>query len=641
MKTTQPYGTWTSPITSDAIVADSLRLGGVAIDGNMIYWLEGRPQEGGRNVLVRRTSDGTIADITPEGFNVRTRVHEYGGGAFVIDNETVYFTNFTDQRLYCQAPNREPQALTPEGPFRYADLVVDRPRSRLICVRECHFPDKEPENQLVSIDSKGQVTVLVSGNDFYSSPCLSPDGSQLAWLSWNHPHMPWDATHLSVAKIGASGELEKIKILSSTAPESIFQPQFSPDGTLYFVSDRSNWWNLYRWSDDRVESVFPMAAEFGTPQWVFGMSTYGFVNENCIVCTYIQNGNWSLATIDLHAKILTPIATPYTSIGGIQVSSDRVAFLGGSPTATGVVALLNLKTQAIEILQRSSRLVVDPGYISIPQAIEFPTDNGQTAWGFFYPPTNKDFTATPGEKPPLLVKSHGGPTSSTSSSLKLSNQYWTSRGFAILDVNYGGSTGYGRDYRNRLQDNWGVVDVNDCINGARFLVEKGEVDGDRLTISGGSAGGYTTLCALTFHDIFKAGASYYGVGDLEALVRDTHKFESRYLEGLIGPYPDRKDLYEARSPIHHVDRLSCPVIFLQGLEDKIVPPNQAEMMVGVLRQKGLPVAYVTFASEQHGFRKAENIKRALDGEFYFYSRIFGYEPADEIEPIPIENLPLM
>ncbi len=638
MKTTRPYGTWTSPITSDAIVADSLRLSGVAFDGEVAYWLEGRPKEGGRYVLVRRDPSGNTADITPEGFNVRTRVHEYGGGAFVIDNGTIYFSNFTDQRIYRQPADGEPQPLTPEGPFRYADLVVDRDRSRLICVREHHSLDQEPENELVSIDAEGNATVLVSGSDFYSSPCLSPDGSQLAWLSWNHPNLPWDATSLNVANVDDNGELGEVKILPHKDPESVFQPRFSPNGTLYFVSDRSNWWNLYRWIGDRVEPVFPLSAEFATPQWVFGMSTYDFVDEQCIVCTYTQQGNWKLATLNPHAKTLTPIATPYTSISGIHASGDRILFLGGSPTAPGAVVWLDLQTQSVEILQQASRLYVDPGYISTPQTLEFPTENAQTAYGFFYPPTNKDFVAPEGEKPPLLVKSHGGPTSSTSSSLSLSIQYWTSRGFAILDVNYGGSTGYGRDYRQRLRDKWGIVDVDDCANGARFLVAKGEVDGDRLTISGGSAGGYTTLCALTFRDTFKAGASYYGVSDLEALARDTHKFESRYLDGLIGPYPDRKDLYEARSPIHHVDRLSCPVIFFQGLEDKIVPPNQAEMMVDALRQKGLPVAYVTFAEEQHGFRQADNIKRALDGEFYFYSRIFGYEPAEDLEPVTIENL---
>jgi dipeptidyl aminopeptidase/acylaminoacyl peptidase len=643
-----PYGAWKSPITSELIVSTSIGLGQVAIAGDDIYWSEGRPSEGGRNAIVRCAANGQIADVLPPPYNARTRVHEYGGSSFLVVDGRVYFSNFADRRIYCQwlqaNPNNEPTALTSASAFRYADGTFDRIHNRLIYVREEHQDsNREPINTLVSISALNgeDVKILATGADFYASPQLSADGTKLAWLSWNHPNMPWDGTELWVADL-AGTELDNPQLVAGGIAESIFQPQWSPDGVLHFVSDRTDWWNLYRWRSGKVEPLYDMTAEFGTPQWVFGMSTYAFMSRDRIICAYNQNGEWQLAILDislnLEKPVLTPILTPYTDISSLQANGDRAVFIAGSPTEPTAIVELDLNSQQIQVLRSSTELQVDKGYLSIPQTIEFPTENDRTAYAFFYPPTNKDYTAPSQEKPPLLVKSHGGPTAATSSSFSLRTQYWTSRGFAILDVNYGGSTGYGRDYRQRLNGNWGIVDVDDCANGAKYLVERGLVDGNRLAISGGSAGGYTTLCALTFKDTFKAGASYYGVSDLEALANDTHKFEARYLDGLIGAYPERKDLYVMRSPIHSTEKLSCPAIFFQGLEDKVVPPNQAEMMVDALRAKGLPVAYVAFEGEQHGFRKAENIKRALDGEFYFYSRIFGFEPADVIEPVAIENL---
>lgn len=645
-----PYGSWKSPITADLIVAGTIGLGQIALDGEDVYWIEGRPSEGGRNVIVRRTPDGKVTDITPSPFNARTRVHEYGGGAYTVKDGTIYFSNFADQRLYQQTPESEPQPLTPANNRRYTDAVIDSQRGRLICIcedqnngdclRHRARRDREPINTLISInlENSEDVQVLASGCDFYSSPRLSPDNSQLAWLTWNHPNMPWDGTQLWVASIQEDGTLDKAECVAGGVNESIFQPEWSPDGILYFVSDRTGWWNLYRWHQGEIEPLYEMEAEFGLPQWVFGMSTYAFASENRIICTYTQNGSWHLASLDLQTKQLDAIATPYSDIDSLRATQGKAVFIAGSPTESTAIVQLHLNNEYLEVLRRSSNLVIGAGYLSIPQAIAFPTENGLTAYGFFYPPQNQDYAAPPTEKPPLIVKSHGGPTAATSSGLSLKIQYWTSRGFAFLDVNYGGSTGYGRDYRQRLNGQWGIVDVDDCVNGAKYLSEQGLVDGDRLAIAGGSAGGYTTLAALIFRDVFKAGASYYGVSDLEALVRDTHKFESRYLDGLIGPYPERKDLYEARSPIHFTDKLSCPVIFFQGLEDKVVPPNQAEMMVEALKAKGLPVAYVAYEGEQHGFRRAENIKRTLEGEFYFYSRIFGFEPAEAVEPVAIDNL---
>lgn len=641
-----PYGTWKSPITSDLIVAGSVRLGEIRLDGADIYWSEGRPTEAGRSVIVRRRPNGETSDVTPAApFNVRTRVHEYGGGAYQVAAGVVYFSNFIDQRLYQQA-NGDPQPLTPEASLRYADAVIDPHRNRLICVCEDHTAGgHEPANTVVAVDLEAldlaaseNIKTLVSGDDFYAAPRLSPDGQQLCWLSWNHPNMPWDGTELWVANINSDGTLGEKQKIAGGQTEAIFQPEWSPDGVLYFVSDRTNWWNLYRWHNGQIEAVCEKAAEFGLPLWVFDMTTYGFESADSLICTYVENGIQHLAHLHLQTLELTEIATPYSAISGLKVGAGYAVFIGGSATNPSAIVRLDLQTGQTEELRRSSTLQIDPGYISAPEVIEFPTENGLTAYAFYYAPKNQDYAAPDNERPPLLVKSHGGPTASTSASFNPGIQYWTSRGIAILDVNYGGSTGYGREYRERLKQRWGIVDVDDCVNGAKYLVQRGLADEERLCIDGGSAGGYTTLAALTFRKVFKAGASYYGVSDLEALARDTHKFESRYLDGLIGKYPEELEVYKQRSPIEYVDQLDCPLIFFQGDEDKIVPPNQAEMMVEVLRKKGLPVSYVLFEGEQHGFRKAENIKRALDGELYFYSRVFGFELADVLEPVAIDNL---
>jgi len=636
-----PYGSWRSPITPDLITSHTAGLEQIALDGKEIYWSELRPWEQGRTVVVRQTPDGQVQDVTPVSFDVKTRVHEYGGGSFLVAEQTIYFSNFADQRLYRQNIGTEPQPLTPETAMRYADGVFDYQRHRIICVCEDHtVAGQEPINTLVSVELEGDghPQQLVYGNDFYASPRLSPDGSRLAWLTWNHPNMPWDGTELWVGELEADGSLGHAEKVAGSIDESIFQPQWSPDGNLYFISDRTGWWNLYCLRAGNVEALTKMMAEFGNPQWLLGMSTYAIESANRIICTYNQQSTWHFASLDTTTGELKLLKIPYTQIDSLQACSGRVVFLAASPTEPTAIVQLDLTTGELEVLRRSSDVTIDPGYLSLPQAIEFSTTNGQTAYALFYPPQNCDYTAPANEKPPLLVKSHGGPTSAASSRLKFGIQYWTSRGIAVLDVNYGGSTGYGREYRQRLDGQWGILDVDDCVYGAHYLVEQGKVDGDRLVISGGSAGGYTTLCALTFRDTFKAGASYYGVSDLEALARDTHKFESRYLDRLIGAYPQQVELYQQRSPIRFTDRLACPVIFFQGLEDKVVPSNQAEAMVKVLRAKGLPVAYIAFEGEQHGFRSAQSIKRSLDGELYFYSRVFGFELAEPVEPVAIENL---
>ncbi len=636
---TAPYGSWKSSISSDLIVADSVRLGQPRISGSDIWWSEGRPKQEGRCFLVRAGADGHCADMSDVNFNVRTRANEYGGGEYLLAGGMLYFCNNDDQRLYRCAPGTLPQALTRHDAMRYADALLDTRRQRLIAVREDHSQGgHEPINTLVAIDlNDGSETILHAGYDFYSSPRLAPSGNQLAWICWKHPNMPWDGTELWQAEIGPDGALSQAALIAGGAEESIFQPEYSGSGHLHFVSDRSGWWNLYRVDEDKINALHPMEAEFGEAQWIFGMSTYAFDAQDRLVCTYQQHGKSQLAIWEEGGR-LKLIATPFDVISDLQAGDGFVAFCGGSPTQSKSIVRLDLASGEHRLLRSASGLQVDRATLSLPEALEFPTESGLTAHAFFYRPRNAHFTGPAGALPPLLVLTHGGPTAMTTATLNLSIQYWTSRGFAVVDVNYGGSSGFGRAYRQRLNGAWGVVDVDDAVNAARHLARQGEVDARRLAIRGSSAGGYTTLSALTFRDVFKAGASYYGIGDLETLAGDTHKFEARYLDKLVGPYPEAKARYIERSPIHFTDKLSSPLILFQGLKDKVVPPNQAEAMFDAVKAKGLPVACVYFEQEGHGFRQAASIKRALDAELYFYAKVFGFEPADPIEPVPIENL---
>lgn len=636
-------------MTPDLVVAGAIGLSAVRLDGDTVYWTEARPAEAGRQVIVRCTADGCVTDVTPAPLNARTRVHEYGGGHYAVVAGTVYFANFADQRLWRQDAGKDPRPITPARALRYADAIIDLAHSRLICVREDHGTEgQEPVNTLASVRLDGDAEggqVLVSGHSFYSNPRLSPDGAQLAWLCWNHPNMPWDGTELWVAAVHPDGTLAPPRKVAGGPAEAIFQPEWSPDGALCFVSDRTGWWNLYRcWPagtgpgvKDRVDALTAIPAEFGRPQWGLGMSTYAFATARQILCSFVRNGLWKLARLDTQTKELRPFDLPYTEFSDVAAGAGQAFCVAASPTETAAVIRVDLATGRATVLRRSGELTVAPGDISIPQPIEFPTAAGLTAHGFYYRPANRDHAAPADERPPLLVLSHGGPTGAASTALRLALQYWTSRGFAVLDVNYGGSTGYGRAYRERLNGRWGIVDIDDCVNGAAWLVARGLADGRRLAIRGGSAGGYTALSALTFRTLFRAGASYYGISDLEALARDTHKFESRYLDRLVGPYPERRDLYVARSPIHFTDRLATPMILFQGLDDKVVPPTQSERMFAAVKAKGLPVAYLAFEGEQHGFRRAENMKRAMEAELYFYSRIFHFALADPIERVAIAN----
>lgn len=637
---TRPYGSWTSPLTAAEIASGAVGLSEIRLDGDAIYWLEMRPAEGGRSVMVRHRPDGTVEDAIPEGYNARTRVHEYGGGSYLVADGVIYFSNFPDQRVYRLRPDGAVAPLTLPGGLRYADYAWDARRRRILCVREDHTHDGEPRNTIVALDPEGGEPdqVLAAGRDFYAAPRLSPDGASLAWLEWSHPHMPWDAAELWSAPIQSNGTMGRPWRVAGGSRESALQPRWSPGGTLHFASDRSDWWNLYRFAAGRVERLTDVEAEFSTPPWVFGMTNYAFAAPHRILCSFTRRGTWALASLDTNTGQLSPIDLPFTDIASVQCRGSQAVFLAGSPGEPLSVIRLDLESGHRQILRRSAALAIGPEYLSAPEPIEFPTADGRTAHGLFYLPRNPDCVAPQGERPPLVVMVHGGPTSMTSTALRLNIQFYTSRGIAVLDVNYGGSTGYGRAYRERLYGAWGVVDVDDCCFGATHLAAEGRVDGTRLAIRGGSAGGYTTLACLAFRKVFAAGASHYGISDCEMLAQDTHKFESRYLDALIGPYPERRDLYLARSPLHHLEGLDRPVIFFQGLDDKVVPPNQAEMLFDALRKRSVPTAYVPFEGEQHGFRKAENIRRALEGELYFFARVFGFTPADPIPPVPIENL---
>lgn len=627
-----PFGAWRSPVTPSALAGASLRLSAVALDGDALYWLEGRPAEAGRSVLVRQDAHGGIADVTPAPFDVRSRVHEYGGGAFAVRTGVIWFVNCADQRLYEQQPSAAPRPLTPPGAWRYADIEPDSARGRLLCVREDHSRGGGPVNEIVAVDAVGGgVRVLATGHDFYAWPRLSPEGRRLAWVSWDHPDMPWDAARLWLAELGGDGLPGEPRCIAGgrdgALPGAVYQPAWSPAGDLWFVCDPAGWWNLHRTIGAGVECVCQRPAEFGRPLWQLGSATYGFAGDGSVVCGYAEHGLWRLARLDPASGTLAGLDAPATDIVDIAVAGGRVALLAGAPELPPSVIDLDLSGGECATRRVSSALTLEPEYVSRPEPLSYATGGGETSHAFLYMPCNPGWRAPEGELAPLIVMGHGGPTGSASSCLDLRVQFWTTRGFAVLDLNYRGSTGFGRAYRESLAGRWGVADVEDAVYGARHLAATRRVDGRRMAIRGGSAGGYLALAALTFHDTFSAGASYYGISDLEVLAADTHKFESRYLDSLVGPYPARADLYRERSPIHHAERLDCPVIFFQGLEDAVVPPAQAEMLVETLRARGHAVEYHAFEGEQHGFRRAETLRTCLAAELAFYGRVFGFEPA--------------
>ena len=626
-----PYGTWHSPLAAADLASSAIALNYVAIREKIPYWVESRPAEGGRSVIVMAGENGAIKELTPQGFNVRTRVHEYGGMPYGLAPDTVYFSNFTDQRLYAHRHGQEPVAITPPG-YRYADYELDPAGKHIFCVREDHTGSGEPKNTVVMIDTTigGAGKVLFEGSDFVAFPRLSPDGRHLAWITWNHPDMPWDTTTLHVAHLTDSG-LSDITAVTRGVEESVLEPRWDSDGTLYFISDRSNWWNLYRYRNKQVTPVMAFEAEIAGPPWVLGQSNYALDGRGRALVRYTVAARDKMGVVDLASGKLTPLDLPFTGLSNIQLAdADTAVAIAASATEEAAVVSIDSSTGGYRVLRAPGSLRLEKPFIAVAEAIEFPTAAGLTAHAFYYPPTNPDFTGLTGEKPPLIVKVHGGPTSHSKPELAMATQYWTSRGFALLDVNHGGSTGFGRSYRKRLHNNWGVVDVNDVVAATRYLIEQGRVDGNRAAIRGGSAGGFTVLAALAFHDVFKAGANYYGVSDLEALAQDTHKFESRYLDRLVAPLPEGRAIYQARAPIRHLENFKAALITFQGSEDKVVPPSQSRAIVAALKAKGVPVAYVEFEGEQHGFRKAENIVRSLQSELAFYGQVFGFTPGEAL-----------
>ena len=625
-KLTKPYGSWPSSISAELITRAAPGISSVQCHSETLFWVESRPWEAGRSVIMCKRADGTISDLLPEPFSHNSKVHEYGGTAYTVTGNILYFVNGPDQRIYALDLNVKsmPVALTPLGPWRFADLIVDTRNERIIAVCEKHGESHEPENYLASISlctDNTDIEPIAWGADFYAYPRLSPDQKELCWIQWDHPHMPWDNTQLYLAS-NVSETLADVKVIAGeNLDEAIFQPQWSPDGELYFVSDRNNWWNICRFTQGNRETVIEASSEFATPLWQLGMSTYCFLNAQTIGCIWTNDGVWHTGTIDLSSGHLVPFDCNYTSMSSVCSYQGALCMVAGAATIPGELVSID-QLSGSTVIYAPASLSVDTKELSQPQSILFSSAENAQVHAFFYPPTSAHYCAEESELPLVIAMCHGGPTGATDSGLNLKVQYWTNRGFAVVDINYRGSTGFGRDYRQGLVNAWGVADVEDTQYALSHLAKKGKIDADRCIIRGGSAGGYTVLSALTFTDTFKAGASLYGIGDLETLATDTHKFESRYLDSLIGPYPERKDIYKARSPIHHAEGLNCPVIFLQGLEDKVVPPNQAEMMVDILQDKGIKVAHVTFADEGHGFRKAANIIRAMESELSFYKEVF-------------------
>ena len=626
-----PYGSWPSPVSPAMIATGQVRVSETRAQGDATYWLESRPSDGGRVRVMCHRPDRGVHAITPADVNCRTRVHEYGGGAYAVHDGTVFFTNFEDQRLYRLVPGSAPHAITDEPPqpagLRYADMFPTPDGRRLVCVRERH-EDAAVHNELVLIDADGAAApvVLEHGHDFYAFARVSPDGTRLAWTAWDHPNMPWDATELMVGELSSEGELSAVRRVAGGDRESIFQPAWSPAGRLHFVSDRSGWWNLYELGPDGVRALAPMPAEAGEAQWTFGQSTYAFVPDG-IAVVLREGPRQRLALLESESGEVVDLPVPQTSfdVPYLHAAGNRLVFVAGGWTVAEGVVSLDRDSGRVETLRTTLNVSLPPSCISVPRAITFPTGDAATAHALFYAPHNATMSGAGDELPPAIVIGHGGPTGQASTCLDLAVQLWTSRGFAVIDVDYRGSTGYGRAYRDALRGEWGVADVEDCVSAARHLSD--EVDLRRLAIRGASAGGYTTLCALAFTDAFAAGASYFGVGDLESLARDTHKFESRYLDALIGPYPEQAQLYRARSPIHAVDRLRCPIILLQGLLDEVVPPDQAATMAAALEAAGIPYVHLTFPDESHGFRRSENIERALGAELDFYAGVFGFAAA--------------
>ena len=637
-----PYGSWTSPWTpelvSNASAFPVYWTGQLAVDTDgAVYGLIRRPEEGGRGV-VERVGPGAAVTMTPAGYNVRTTIYEYGGSAFLIHDGVIYFLN-EDQRWYRHAPGEAPTPITAEGRMRYGAPVLDVARGRIVCIREEFRDGVEPESTIVAIDVAGDTfgTVLVSGDDFYAWAVLSDDGGRLAWVSWNHPNVPWDVTALKVAALDAGGGIVSVETVVPEDSEVACDPRFSPAGALIFMSDRTGWWSPYRWDGAQATKVYDAVNDFARPLWQMGTSDYRVLDEDTLLCIYTEEGTNRLARLHLPTGALETLDLPFTYFSRLEVHEGVAYALASSSVLPAAIVSIDLETGGYTILRQVMSAEPMQGAIAQAQHLHFPSAQGRTGFGFFYPPTNAAHRAAPGERPPLLVVSHGGPTGCTNTCFNPGIQFWTSRGFAVFDINYAGSTGYGRDFRHLLRGGWGVVDVEDHVAAARHLVAQGLVDGDRLAVRGWSAGGYNTFAALAFADTFQAGVSYFGISDVAYFADQTHKFESRYADYLVGPRATSEALYRERSPLHSADRITAPLAMFQGDKDKITPKNQSELILESLRARDVPVMYVLFEDEGHGFRRADTNLACLKAELAFYARVFGFEPADRLPPIPLEN----
>jgi dipeptidyl aminopeptidase/acylaminoacyl peptidase len=637
------HGLWPSPIDGEQVARQATAYDAVHTSGEAVYWLETRPSQGGRAVVVRWTDDGGAADAVPARFDVGSRVHEYGGGAYLPAGRTLFACNQDDQRVYRIDGQCDPVPITP-GPrtpvgLRYADLRLLSSGELLVCVRERH-QGADVVNELVVLPVNGSAEpwVVASGHDFYAAPRPSPDGRRLAWLTWDRPCMPWDGADLWVADLGPDGRLGPASHVVGGPRESVVQPEWNAEGVLHFVSDRSGWWNLYREHHGQVESLLAMAAEFADAPWELDYSSYAFIADGRIACRYRQQGRDHLGLLDPQSGRLTALPIPYTSLKPyLRAVGDRLAFIGASPTASSAVATLYVPTGRLDVLA-GAEVSLDSAWVSVPQPIEFPARDGQAAHALYYPPTNPEVTGPTEVRPPLLVQAHPGPTADAKARLDLRTQFFTSRGFAVVDVNYAGSTGYGRDYRERLTGQWGVLDVTDCLDAARFLIQAGEVDARRLVISGESAGGFTALCGLASEELFAAGASRFGIADLETFRQQAPKFQAQELDRLVGPYPEAAATYRARSPLHAVDRITRPVLLVHGLQDTVVPPIQARVMAEALERRGVQHLLVAFPGEGHGFRRPESIRRALEAELSFYVAALGLAPGKADRPLATDGV---
>ncbi|EEH63435.1 peptidase, S9A/B/C family, catalytic domain protein [Gleimia coleocanis DSM 15436] len=649
----QAYGTWDSVITTDDMTARSVSLSQVRVDGLSTFWVEGRSQDGGRNVLMHHTNFAGSVEVLPliEGTtltDVRTRVHEYGGRAYAVSNGIIVFSQGSDNRVYLYDLNNPLQGIRPLTELnqcRYGDFELDLVNRVVYAVCEDHSKGGEPNNYLVSIPLDGTgarnpqlVRVLFSGTDFVMAPTVSPDADKLAFVVWNHPHMPWQQSTLLVADI-SEGALLDPHVLVDEPNVSVSEPRWTLQGDLIHIDDSTGWLNLYRtegfnpetakhnadsvdWRPRlRTRRLHPGNRNFSHPAWALGLHSFDIFDDDYLLCSWTQDGFWHLGTVRIDNGQLEEWNLGWWPTGNVSVSGGRVVILADSATSTATV--IEIIGHEVKELRNSTYLELDPAHVSVAKAISWPTRDGETCHGFFYAPVNPDFIGTDAELPPLIVMAHGGPTSATRPGLNLAKQFWTSRGFAVLDVNYRGSSGWSKDYCAKLQGQWGVVDVNDCADGVKFLVTHGIVDGNRVAIRGGSAGGYTTLAALVSSDVFTAGTSLYGIGDIKLLAAETHKFESRYMEGLVGTADLEDPVYAERSPINHIEKVTAPLLLLQGEDDKVVPPSQAITMRDALEAAGRVVELKMYAGEGHGFVKAENIKDALERELNFYLRTWG------------------